>query len=67
MRRSARVTADPVGPKEIAARLGVRPQTVHMWKYRQLLPEPAWHASGVDLWDWPTIQAWAIATGRAGA
>src|SRR5437870_13824159 len=32
----------PVGAAEIAARLGVRPQTVHTWRHRKLMPEPRW-------------------------
>lgn len=54
----------PVGASEIATRLGVRPQTVHAWRHRGLLPEPAWTVSGQPAWDWATIEAWARDTGR---
>jgi len=36
----------PVGAAEIAARLGVRRQTVHTWRHRKLMPEPRWTVSG---------------------
>src|SRR3989442_14673739 len=54
----------PVGAAEIAARLGVRPQTVHTWRHRKLMPEPRWTVSGQPAWDWPEIEAWARRTGR---
>lgn len=56
--------ADPVGLADIAQRLGVERQTAKTWKLRKLLPEPAWHASGSPLWDWPDIERWAKKTGR---
>ena len=49
---------------EIAERLGVKQQTVAVWKYRKLLPEQEGTASGYPVWNWPTIEAWAKATGR---
>ena len=54
----------PVGAAEIASRLGVRPQTVHTWRHRKLMPEPRWTVSGQPAWDWPEIEAWARRTGR---
>lgn len=54
----------PVGAAEIAARLGVRPQTVHAWRHRQLMPRPRWTVSGQPAWEWPEIEAWARRTGR---
>ena len=54
----------PVGAAEIAARLGVRPQTVHTWRHRELMPEPRWTVSGQPAWDWREIEAWARRTGR---
>ena len=56
---------DPVGVADIAERLGVQTQTVAMWRYRDLLPEPEWTISGQPAWNWPTIEAWAKETGRA--
>lgn len=58
-------TADPVGAKEIAARLGVRRQTVATWKQRGILPPARWTVSGEDAWDWKLdIEPWAERTGR---
>lgn len=54
----------PVGAAEIATRLGVRPQTVHTWRHRKLMPQPRWTVSGQPAWDWPEIEAWARRTGR---
>lgn len=56
--------ADPVGMLEIAQRLGVKQQTVAMWKLRKLLPEPTWTVSGNPAWDWPDIEEWARRTRR---
>ncbi len=58
------MSIDPVGLAEIAERLDVRPQTAGMWRYRRLLPDPAWTISGAPAWDWPTIAKWARQTGR---
>jgi hypothetical protein len=58
------VPLDLVGEKEIADRLGVQPGTVHQWRKRDLLPEPTAEVSGVPVWEWSTIDAWARATGR---
>jgi predicted DNA-binding transcriptional regulator AlpA len=55
---------DAVGVLEIAERLGVKRQTVSMWKLRGLLPEPDRLVSGQPAWDWPVIEAWARQTGR---
>jgi hypothetical protein len=54
----------PVGLVEIAERLGVKPKTVQMWRYRKLLPEPAGTVSGAPAWPWHVIRRWAIETGR---
>ena len=65
-RRSTTSTgeATPVGASEIAVRLGVKPQTVHTWRHRKLMPQPRWTVSGQPAWDWPEIEAWARQTGR---
>jgi len=65
-RRTTRVAGEstPVGAAEIAARLRVKPQTVHTWRQRKLMPEPRWTVSGQPAWDWPAIEAWARRTGR---
>jgi hypothetical protein len=56
--------SDPVGVVEISERMGVRPQTVAMWRYRGLLPDPRWSVSRQPAWDWDDIIAWAQRTGR---
>lgn len=55
---------DPVGVVDIAERLGVRRQTVAVWKVRELLPEPDWQRGAGPLWQWLTIERWARETGR---
>ncbi|HVO22235.1 MAG TPA: MerR family transcriptional regulator [Candidatus Margulisiibacteriota bacterium] len=54
----------PVGAAEIAARLRVKPQTVHTWRQRGLLPPPRWTVSGQPAWDWSEVEEWAKRTGR---
>jgi hypothetical protein len=65
-RRPPEITGEstPVGAAEIAARLGVRPQTVHTWRHRSLMPAPRWTVSGQPAWNWAVIEAWARRTGR---
>ena len=53
-----------VGPGEIADRLGVKRGTVHEWRRRGILPEPEAIVSGVPVWQWSKIEAWARSTGR---
>ncbi len=60
------VRSCPVGAAEIAERLGVRPQTVHTWRHRKILPPPRWKVSGQPAWDWIEIEEWARRTGRLG-
>ena len=64
--RKSRVRGEPtpVGAAEIAVRLRVKPQTVHAWRHRRLLPEPRWTVSGQPAWDWSEIETWARRTGR---
>lgn len=58
-------TCTPVGGLEIADRLGVKRETVAMWKVRGLLPPKRWTVSGEDAWDWAAdIEPWAWGTGR---
>jgi hypothetical protein len=54
----------PVGAAEIAERLGVKPQTVHAWRHRDLMPEPRWTVSGQPAWSWQDVESWARRTGR---
>lgn len=58
------VASFPVGAAEIAQRLGVKPQTVHTWRQRGILPAPRWTVSGQPAWDWEEIEDWARRTGR---
>jgi ParB/RepB/Spo0J family partition protein len=58
------VDADPVGTKDIATRLGVKAQTVAQWRQRGLLPTPRWEVSGMAVWQWSDIEAWARDSGR---
>lgn len=54
-----------LGPAEIAERLEVRRATVHQWRQRALLPDPDLTVSGTPVWYAGTVDAWAMATGRA--
>lgn len=56
---------EPVGSDDIAQRLGVKRDTVKMWRHRGLMPEPSWTVSGRPCWNWPDVLAWAKATSRA--
>jgi hypothetical protein len=60
-------TADPVGLVEIASRLGLRRQTIAMWRMRHpdTFPTPRWTVSTLPAWDWRRdIVPWLIATDR---
>lgn len=48
----------PVGIAEIAERLGVRRQTVDMWRYRGVLPSPRWSVGGRPAWELADVVAW---------
>ncbi len=53
-----------VGPLEVAVLLSIKPNTVHAWASRQLLPAPWATISGTRLWQRADILAWAGETGR---
>ena len=55
---------DLVGPQEIASRLGVKSNTVSMWRARGVLPEPLTVVSNTPTWHWPLVREWADRTGR---
>lgn len=54
----------PLGAQEIAELLHVRPQTVHAWGTRGMLPSPDLTVHGRPAWWRSTILAWAYATDR---
>lgn len=58
---------DPVGPDEVAARLGVPANTVSQWRRRGQMPAPFTTVSRVPLWDWPLVHAWADTRGMLGS
>lgn len=64
------VMADPVGVVELAARLGVAPRTVRMWRERSVgarvpMPQPDYaEVNGSPAWEWPSILRWAGLTGH---
>lgn len=55
---------DPVGISEIATRLNVKRETVDIWRFRHLLPEPSWTVGGRPAWNWPDVETWAKQSGR---
>lgn len=58
---------DIVGVAELALRLGVRPNTIAVWRSRgQLLPPDLELAMG-PVWLWERVEEWARATGKAPA
>lgn len=58
---------DIVGIKEIAERLGRKPQTAALWRHRGLLPPEEGIVSGAPAWHWATIARWAADSGRVDA
>lgn len=66
MRVTAALVAilDPVGPGDIADRLGVTSAAVANWRARGLLPAPLFVVSCGAVWPWLVVRRWAIETGR---
>jgi predicted DNA-binding transcriptional regulator AlpA len=63
--------ADPIDPSqivgsaEIAKRLGVRRETVLLWRRRhEDFPKPIAELEQALVWSWPDVEDWARATGR---
>lgn len=57
--------ADPVGPIEIAPRLGVDKRTVDKWLEKGLMPDPDYPSvNGLRAWEWRTVLRWAGVDGR---
>jgi len=62
---SAKVNNDIIGLREIADLLNVKPRTPHIWKYRDLLPEPDYELINCSAaWNRSTIILWAAETNR---
>ena len=59
-----RTDYQPLGATEVAHYLGVKQATVKKWRHRKIMPDPDWILGGRPVWDTPTIDAWARATGR---
>ena len=57
---------EPVGSIEIAAFLGVKPDTIVQWRRRPQLgfPEPRWRVSGRPAWAWRDVSDWSVSSGR---
>jgi len=54
-----------VSTHEIADRLGVEKNTVHMWRYRNLgFPAPTWQLAVGPIWEWSVVEEWARQSGR---
>jgi hypothetical protein len=58
------VLEDPVGLREVAARLRVSIHTARMWRNRGRMPQEACTVSNVPLWSWAVVEKWANETGR---
>jgi hypothetical protein len=58
------VLEDPVGLREVAARLRVSIHTARMWRNRGRMPKEACTVSNVPLWSWSVVEQWADQTGR---
>ena len=50
---------DLVGTSEVAARAGIRPNTVSVWRRRHRdFPAPLVTLASGPVWSWPEVQAW---------
>lgn len=58
------VLEDPVGLREVAARLRVSIHTARMWRNRGRMPKESCTVSNVPLWSWSVVEKWADETGR---
>jgi hypothetical protein len=52
------LAVDPVGPREIAERLGRPLNTVHKWTQRPGFPRPWGEVSGSPWYPWPAVEEW---------
>lgn len=55
-----------MGVAEISAHAGVRPDTVHKWRTRGILPPPDWKLAMGDVWRRETIEEWLASRRREG-
>lgn len=70
--KSVPLTTTPASPRkpdvvdstEIARRLGVKRDTVLVWRQRQEMIEPDWFISGAPAWLWRRVKKWAEENGR---
>lgn len=58
-------TTEYLGTDEIAALLGVKPQTVRDYAYRGDMPEPDRHFGRSPVWTRETVDAWIASRPRA--
>lgn len=56
--------ADLMSPREVAEALHMARTTVHVWRYRGDMPQPALIKSGCPLWHHHEIVKWAAESGR---
>lgn len=55
---------DPVDIAAIAERLEVPKNTVNVWRFRKVLPDPDYPLAVGPVWEWATIEEWAKRTNR---
>jgi len=60
-----RVLADLVSAGDLRKRLGLGRTTVFTWQIRhRTFPSPVGRVAGADVWWFPEVDAWLVATGR---
>lgn len=64
MPKSPEHSSDLLDSGEIAALLGCRPNTVHVWHHNGVLPSPVTRMENRPLWKRREIALWAFQTGR---
>lgn len=58
-------TADVVGIKELAERLGSNRRTIWVWRDEQLMPPPDYESvNNYPAWQWSKVLRWAGDSGR---
>jgi hypothetical protein len=56
---------DIVTAPEIAQRLNVQGNTVHVWRRRyEDFPQPVKQLATGPIWVWPDVERWALESGR---